>query len=180
MSSWSSNEASQRVVSLLISRLGAPLIKQLVSDENTWAAVRQAYSCLTDRERELVALKLIVGANTPDILRALRLRNAMMLSRRWQTVLRIMRHLVEYFACYDYRIALREIAGRSSQCSAGVCWDLLRGYSYSKTAKHRNCTYAHVKQTLWLLRTSIRYKASEPVREFIRTLLAVRKFKRMQ
>lgn len=179
MSSSSNGNQADSVVSLLLSRRGKPVIRQIVNNRNTRRALALAHSCLTDREKELVALKIIIGADQTEIMKALDFKHSYELRDRWQSVLRILRILVQYFACYNHKQALKEIEEKTSRVSAAVCFDLLCGSGFEQAAKLRGCTYKHVKQVLWLLRKTIYHDSSDDVRAFIDTLVKVRRFERL-
>lgn len=170
---------SDKVITLLSSRRGVPVIKQLVSNEITRAAVRQAFNCLTKTEQELVTMKVVLGLDSRDIVGSLGFTDRKDMHRRWKAVLALLRRFTRYFACHDHRAVLKEIESRTAKCTMRVCQDLLCGKSYQQAAHDRNCTYMHARQVVWLLQKTMYEHGDSDVRAFIDTLRAVRRFKRL-
>lgn len=142
--------------------------------------LRLAFKHLTPNEQEFVAQRVLIGMKTGDIMEIDGFRSRQHMHSRWQSLMKIIRFYMEYFANCDHERALRQLRKEVPQNHWELLLDCFSGCSSDEFASRHHCPRSEVTILLNALQHAANSRSNRSeLAKLLKTISKLCKFRRL-
>lgn len=135
---------------------------------------------LTNAEGEFIILRIKIGTKANRIMRRFGFASRQQMHYRWQSLMRIMRIYMEYFAKCKHRRAMKDLKNRMPKRQWKLLLDFFGRCPSDKIASRHDCSPRDVRDFFNTLRRGINSRAIQgDLAELIETTLKLSRFRRL-